>query len=85
MRITDREKHLGVDKRTSKGNIIAYACGPLKKKRHYNPNIEVELIDFVKEIEEKFAKSPLRKFHMPLQKPENDKATDPKFLPAKLG
>jgi len=38
------------------------ACGPLKKKRYINPKIELELIDFKKEIEEKFAKSPLKKF-----------------------
>ena len=49
---------MGVEKRTSKGNIIAYACGPLRKKgRYINPKIELELVDFKKEIEEKFAKS----------------------------
>ena len=73
MRVGEREKHLGVDKRTSKGNIIAFACGPLKKKRYINKKIEVELIDFKKEIEEKFAKSALRKFHMPLRKLEKEK------------
>ena len=73
LRVADREKHLGIDKRTSKGNIIAFACGPLRKKRYINPKIEVELNDFKKEIEEKFAKSPLRKFHFPLRKPENEK------------
>jgi len=41
------------------------ACGPLKRKRYINPKIEIELVDFKKEIEEKFAKSPLRKFLMP--------------------
>ena len=53
------------EQRTSKGNIIALACGPLKKKRYINPKIELELIDFKKEIEEKFAKSLLRRFDMP--------------------
>jgi len=38
------------------------ACGPLKNKRYINPKIELELVDFKKEIEEKFAKSALRKF-----------------------
>lgn len=42
------------EQRTSKGNIIALACGPLRKKRYINPKIELELIDFKKEIEEKF-------------------------------
>ena len=45
---------------TSQGNVIALACGPLKKKRYINPKIEIELVDFKKEIEEKFAKSPLK-------------------------
>ena len=36
-----------------------------------NPKIELELVDFKKEIEEKFAKSALRKFKMP-RKPEPD-------------
>ena len=64
---------MGLEKRTSKGNIIAYACGPLRKKgRYINPKIEKELVDFKKEIEEKFAKSPLRKFQMPLQKVETN-------------
>ena len=61
---------MGREQKTSKGNIIALACGPLKKKRYINPKIEIELIDFKKEIEEKFAKSPLKKFQMP-RKVEN--------------
>ena len=68
---------MGVEKRTSKGNIIALACGPLRKKRYINPKIELELIDFKKEIEEKFAKSPLRKFVMPLQKVETSHHEQP--------
>lgn len=64
-RVTDREKHMGRDQRTSKGNIVALACGPLKKKRYINPKIELELVDFKQEIEEKFAKSALKKFQMP--------------------
>ena len=44
----------------------------MKKKRYINPKIELELVDFKKEIEEKFAKSALRKFQMP-RKPVEDK------------
>jgi|FrelakmetLWP11LW_1041352.scaffolds.fasta_scaffold226162_1 hypothetical protein len=66
-RVTDREKHIGREQRTSQGNIIALACGPLRRKRYINPKIELELVDFKNEIEEKFAKSALRKFIMPLK------------------
>ncbi len=61
-RVTDREKQPPKEQKTSQGNIIALACGPLKRKRYINPKIELELVDFKKEIEEKFAKSPLKKF-----------------------
>ena len=37
----------------------------MKRRRYINPKIELELVDFKKEIEEKFAKSPLKKFNMP--------------------
>ena len=47
------------------------ACGPLKRKRYINPKIELELVDFKKEIEEKFAKSPLRPFVMPKKSVES--------------
>lgn len=54
------------EQRASSGNIIALACGPLKKgKRYINPKIELELVDFKKEIEEKFEKSLLKRFVMP--------------------
>jgi len=33
------------------------ACVPLKKARYINQKIELELVDFKKEIEEKFYKS----------------------------
>ena len=78
--MTDREKHVGREQRSSNGNIIAFACGPLKRKRYINPKIEAELIDFKKEIEEKFAKSPLKKFQMP-RKVENDKIVSSGDLP----
>ena len=57
-----------IEHRTSQGNIIALACGPLTKPRYINPKIEAELVDFKKEIEEKFAKSKLRSFKFPLKK-----------------
>ena len=67
-RITDRDKsHRDKEQRTSEGNIIALACGPLKKKRYINPKIELELVEFKKEIEDKFAKSAIKKFVMPKQ------------------
>lgn len=53
----------------SNGYIIALACGPLKRQRYINSKIELELRDFKKEIEEKFAKSKLATFQMPKLKP----------------
>jgi len=44
-------------KSETSGNIIGLACGPLKKPRYVNPKIEKELIEFKKEIEDKFQKS----------------------------
>ena len=44
------------EQRTSTGNIIALACGPLRKPRYINEKIEKELVEFKKEIEEKFEK-----------------------------
>jgi hypothetical protein len=41
--------------RNDKGYIIGLACGPLKKERYINQAIEKELVDFKKEIEQKFA------------------------------
>jgi hypothetical protein len=59
------------EQRTSKGNIVALACGPLTRKRYINKKIEAELVEFKKEIEEKYANSALKKFKMP-RKPEAD-------------
>jgi hypothetical protein len=56
------------EKKTSRGNIIALACGKLQRPRYINPKIETELLDFKKEIEEKFIKSKLRTFKFPLKK-----------------
>jgi len=58
------------------------ACGPLKRKRYINPKIELELVDFKKEIEEKFEKSPLKSFVMP-KKPVNESSD--KFSPEVSG
>ena len=58
--------------RLSSGNLMALACGPLKRQRYINPKIELELIDFKKEIEEKFEKSPLRSFSMPRRSVRDD-------------
>jgi len=63
---------MGREQRTSQGNIIALACGPLKRRRYINQKIELELIDFKKEIEEKFAKSALQKFQMPRRSEPNE-------------
>ena len=56
------------EQRTSSGNIIALACGPLLRQRYINPKIEAELVDFKKEIEDKFAKSKIKNFKFPLKK-----------------
>jgi hypothetical protein len=61
--------------KTSSGNIVANACGPLKKPKYVNPKIEKELVEFKQEIEDKFAKSALRTFNFPkkreiLRKPD---------------
>ena len=59
-RLGQQRQNTTVDEpRASNGNIIALACGPLKKPRYINSKIEQELVDFKKEIEEKFQKSPL--------------------------
>ena len=53
----------------------------MKRKRYINPKIELELVDFKKEIEEKFAKSPLKKFVMPKkQEPENNSKVENALL-----
>ncbi len=58
-----------VERRAANGNYVAYACGPLNRKRYINERIELELIDFKNEIEEKFAKSKInREYKFPLKK-----------------
>jgi len=62
---------------------MSLACGPLKRQRYINPKIELELVDFKKEIEEKFEKSPLRSFSMPRRSVrDSDNAVSPDVLPA---
>ena len=43
--------------RLPNGNIASFACGPLRGQRYINPKIELELIEFKVEIEDKFKKS----------------------------
>lgn len=63
MAISNRNR----DDKSPEGNIIGYACGPLKKPRYINLKIEKELVDFKKEVEVKFNKSPLKPFNFPLK------------------
>lgn len=53
---------------------VGLACGPLKKPRYINPKIELELVEFKKEIEDKFGKSLLRTFKFP-RKQNEEQAT----------
>jgi hypothetical protein len=46
-----------VERKTASGNYVAYACGPLKRPRYINEHIEQELVEFKKEIEDRFSKS----------------------------
>jgi hypothetical protein len=46
-------------------NIVGLACGPLRKPRYINPKIEKELVEFKKEIEEKFEKSEVKHYKFP--------------------
>ena len=56
----------------------------MKRRRYINPKIELELVDFKKEIEEKFAKSPLKKFQMP-RKPEPSDQSEQSMAPSIFG
>ena len=53
----------------------------MTQKRYINPKIEAELVDFKKEIEEKFGKSPLIGFKFPRksanQSPKHTKLPNP--------
>ena len=56
-----------MERRAANGNYVSYACGPLRRPRYINEKIELELVEFKKEIEEKFAKSKVNKlFRFPL-------------------
>ena len=50
--------------------------GCTSKQRYINPKIEQELVDFKKEIEQKFQKSALRRFTMPLNNQPSSKAVE---------
>ena len=56
-----------MERRSANGNYVAFACGPiLGRQRYINERIELELMDFKLEIEEKFAKSKVnRDFRFP--------------------
>ncbi|CDW74935.1 UNKNOWN [Stylonychia lemnae] len=47
------------------GCDAVYACGPLSRQRYINPKLEKELVDFKKEVEDKFSKSLLSTFAYP--------------------
>ena len=64
------------EEKTEQGNIIAYACGPLKRHRYINPKIEQELVEFKKEVEEKFKISPLNSYKFPLKQTGNKARED---------
>jgi hypothetical protein len=44
-----------MERRAANGNYVSYACGPLRRPRYINEKIELELVEFKREIEEKFA------------------------------
>ena len=49
---------LSVERRAANGNYIAYACGLIiGRSRYINERIELELVEFKREIEEKFGNS----------------------------
>ncbi len=53
-----QKERSSVERRTADGNYIAYACGPIiARPRYINEAIELELVDFKREIESKFASS----------------------------
>ena len=56
------------EKRASNGNIVGNTSNRKTDERYINPKIEAELLDFKKEIEEKFASSDLKTFKFPLKK-----------------
>lgn len=53
------------EKRLSNGNIPCYAWGPLKQPRYINERMEVELINFKKEVAKRFAKSKITTYKFP--------------------
>jgi len=68
-----RVQERSVERRAANGNYVANAFGQerIGRPRYINESIELELIDFKIEIEEKFAKSKVnRDFRFPLMRPE---------------
>ncbi len=63
-----------MERKTANGNYVAFACGPLKRPRYINERIEQELIEFKKEIEERFLKSTVNsEFKYPrISNPDDD-------------
>ena len=55
----------------SNGNIVGNTSSRKIEERYINPKIEAELLDFKKEIEEKFASSELKTFKFPLKRQQN--------------
>ena len=59
------------EKRLTNGNIPALACGPLTRPRYVNPKMELELVAFKKEVEDRFSRSVLTSFVFPKQRIES--------------
>jgi len=47
------------------GCDAVFACGPLNRQRYINPKLEKELVEFKREVEDKFAKSLIASFTYP--------------------
>ena len=58
-----------VERRVASGNYLGFACGPLRRPRYINERIELELVEFKQEIEERFEASKVnRMFKFPRSK-----------------
>lgn len=58
-----------VERRVASGNYLGFACGPLRRPRYMNERIELELVEFKQEIEERFTASKVnRLFKFPRSK-----------------
>lgn len=62
------------ERRAANGNFIANSKKPLEKPKYVNKAIELELLDFKKEIEEKFKASKMnQEFVFPLASSDRGK------------